>query len=93
MEKFERAEILVSGFVQGVGFRYFVYRNAVELDLNGYTQNLFTGEVITVAEGPKYLLEELYNRIKIGPSSSQVRGHNIKWSTATYEFLTFEIKR
>lgn len=86
-----RAEIVVDGLVQGVGYRYFVYRNAAELRLKGYTKNLYTGEVITVVEGEKHLIEELYYRMKIGPSHADVRKHRIKWYEPKYEFKNFEI--
>ena len=46
-----RAEIIVNGLVQGVGFRYFVYREARDLELKGFVKNLYTGEVFTAAEG------------------------------------------
>ena len=61
-----RAEILVNGLVQGVGFRYFVVREAQRLGLTGYVQNLFTGEVLTVVEGEKALVEEMINKLRIG---------------------------
>ncbi len=51
MSKLARATIIVNGVVQGVGFRYFVLRNANALGLKGYTKNLFTGEVLTEVEG------------------------------------------
>jgi acylphosphatase len=56
MDNMVRAEIIAEGFVQGVGFRYFVYRHAQQLGLNGFTRNLFTGEVETVVEGEKALI-------------------------------------
>jgi len=87
-----RAEILASGFVQGVGFRYFVVRKAEKFGLKGYTQNLYNGEVLTVVEGKKLFIEELYNQIKIGPSKSQVKNVFIKWGNYQNEFTTFEIK-
>ncbi|MCX7876591.1 MAG: acylphosphatase [Melioribacteraceae bacterium] len=87
-----RAEIIIDGLVQGVGFRYFVFRNATKLGLKGYTQNLFTGEVLTVAEGPKYLIDELYEVIKIGPRSASVKKHSINYSQYKNEFTSFEIK-
>ena len=37
-----RAEIVVNGLVQGVGYRYFVVREAKKLGLKGYTKNLYT---------------------------------------------------
>ncbi len=92
MAKNFRAEIIVNGLVQGVGFRYFVVRNARNLGLTGYTKNLYTGEVLTIAEGPKYKLEELFNLIKIGPLSADVRNATIIWSEAKDEFKTFEVR-
>lgn len=67
------AEFVISGIVQGVGFRYFVYRNATALDLTGYVKNLTNGDVLTVVEGRKDLVEELYNRLKIGPIRAYVK--------------------
>ena len=37
-----RAEIIVNGLVQGVGYRYFVQREANKLGLKGFVKNLFT---------------------------------------------------
>ena len=91
-ENLTRAEILVGGIVQGVGFRYFVLRNAQALGLKGYTKNLYTGEVLTVAEGPKHLVEELSKKIKIGPGNSYVKSFNIKWMKPTNEFKSFEVR-
>ncbi len=87
-----RAEIIVNGLVQGVGFRYFVFRNATKLGLKGFTQNLFSGEVLTVVEGPKYLIEELFEFIKIGPRNANIKNASIKFSEAKNEFTNFEIK-
>ena len=94
MEKdYKRAEIIVNGFVQGVGFRYFVYRNAKALGLKGYTKNLFTGEVLTVVEGSGLMIEELSNKIKLGPSNASVRKYNIIWLEPKNELEDFEIRR
>ena len=88
-----RAEITVSGLVQGVGFRYFVLRKATELKLKGYTKNQIDGKVLTVVEGEKYLIESLYNELKIGPMHAQVKGSNICWSSFVSEFTNFEVRR
>lgn len=89
---FVKAEIIVSGLVQGIGFRYFVYSKAQSLGLKGYTKNLFSGEVFTVVEGERYLVEELIDYIKIGPSRSHVKSHSVNWFEYKNEFTTFEIK-
>lgn len=89
---FSRAEILASGFVQGVGFRYFVVKHAELLGLKGFTENLYSGEVLTVVEGEKGFIDELQKKIKIGPSRAQVRNVFVKWYEFKNEFTKFEIK-
>ena len=87
-----RAEIIVNGLVQGVGFRYFVYREANNLGVKGFVKNLYTGEVVTVAEGEKALVAELINKIKIGPSHAAVKNFHVDWQEPSNEFTTFEVR-
>lgn len=87
-----RAEILVNGLVQGVGFRYFVVRNAERLNLRGYVQNLYSGEVVTLVEGDKINIEELFNLLKLGPPHADVKNTIIKWMEYKNEFKSFEVK-
>jgi len=54
----------VNGLVQGVGFRYFVYREAAKLGLKGLTKNLYSGEVLTVVEGEKAMIEDLIKKLR-----------------------------
>ncbi len=88
-----RAEIIAEGLVQGVGFRYFITRNAESLGLKGYVKNLFSGEVQTVIEGEKSKIEDLHNKIKSGPSHSQVSNTKIVWRENKDEFNQFEVRR
>ncbi|MBA4406477.1 acylphosphatase [bacterium] len=88
----KRAEILVNGLVQGVGFRYFVVRRAEELGLRGYTKNIFSGEVYTVVEGERAIIEDFYDKIKIGPLHAHVKNASIKWSESKNEFTQFEVR-
>ncbi len=87
-----RAEIYINGLVQGVGFRYFILRNAEQLGLTGYTKNLYTGEVQTVVEGSRAAIEELFKKIKTGPSHASVNKAVITWSNSKNEFSHFEIR-
>ena len=87
-----RAEIIVSGVVQGVGFRYFVVRKAKALGLKGFVENLYTGQVLTVVEGEKAIIEELFKEIKIGPSHASVKNCFIDWHEYKNEFKDFEVK-
>lgn len=63
---------LVTGRVQGVGFRYFVQRRAVELGLAGWVRNRPDGGVEVLAEGPVAALAKLRQALECGPSLARV---------------------
>jgi acylphosphatase len=88
-----RAEIVINGLVQGVGFRYYILKHAQQLGLTGYTKNLFSGEVETVVEGEISLIEELFSLIKAGPRSASVNSAKIYWSAPKNEFNSFGIRQ
>jgi acylphosphatase len=92
MSKLSRATIIVDGVVQGVGFRYFVLRNANALGLKGYTKNLFTGEVLTEVEGEEGMIHELIKKLKVGPSHAYVKNCKVEWKEFQNEFKDFEVR-
>ena len=63
---------LISGRVQGVGFRYFVVRRAGALGLTGWTRNLPDGRVEVVAKGEADDLGQLETALRSGPRSAHV---------------------
>jgi acylphosphatase len=63
---------LIHGRVQGVGFRWFVHREAAELGLRGWVRNTDTGEVEVVASGPPEDLAELRALLHQGSRGSRV---------------------
>lgn len=63
---------LVRGRVQGVGFRWFVHREASELDLRGWVRNTEEGDVEVVAAGDPQDLEDLRRSLRRGPRGSRV---------------------
>jgi len=63
---------LIQGRVQGVGFRWFVHREASELDLRGWVRNTEEGEVEVVASGTAEDLAELRASLRRGPRGSRV---------------------
>jgi acylphosphatase len=65
---------LVSGLVQGVGFRWFVARHARALGLAGYARNLPDGRVEVVVSGPDDALPALERLLRAGPANAQVEG-------------------
>ncbi|WIB76578.1 acylphosphatase [Curtobacterium sp. MCPF17_002] len=67
-----RMHAVVSGTVQGVGFRYWTARKADGLALTGYARNLFDGTVEVEAEGPAPAVDALMGFIRTGPPSATV---------------------
>lgn len=63
---------LVQGRVQGVGFRWFVCREAGELELRGWVRNTEDGDVEIVAAGHQEDLDELRASLRKGPRGSRV---------------------
>lgn len=68
------ARFLVSGEVQGVGFRWFVARHSRQLGLRGCARNLPDGRVEVVVAGPNESLEQLAVLLGSGPAHAQVTG-------------------
>lgn len=63
---------LVSGRVQGVGYRHFVLRAGRRLGLSGWTRNLEDGRVEILAEGAGESLEALGAELRAGPPGARV---------------------
>jgi acylphosphatase len=68
----ERRRFLVSGEVQGVGFRAFVWREARRLEVDGWVRNHFDGSVEVLAEGSPQQLDDLASALAAGPRMSRV---------------------
>lgn len=82
----------VSGRVQGVGFRFFVEREAVRLGLRGWVRNLAGGDVEVVAQGPQERLTELLARLREGPPLSWVANVAVDWRQPDATLRSFQIK-
>jgi acylphosphatase len=63
---------LIQGRVQGVGFRWFVQREAAELELRGWVRNTEDGDVEVVAAGEAGNLDELRVSLRRGPRGARV---------------------
>src|ERR1043166_3322043 len=64
---------LISGHVQGVGFRYFVERAANEIGVTGWARNLDDGRVEVHANGTQRKLDDFEARLRQGPPRADVR--------------------
>lgn len=88
----KRLVALVSGRVQGVGYRFFVAEQAHRLGLTGYVRNLPDGEVEVVAEGEEAVLHQLLSALWKGPPAARVTGVQAIWEVASGEFRSFDIR-
>ncbi|HET7168784.1 MAG TPA: acylphosphatase [Candidatus Limnocylindrales bacterium] len=86
-----RLDATTRGRVQGVGFRYFVLRRAMDLGVVGWVANTPDG-VRCVAEGPMWALEDLLSSLTEGPAGALVERVLPTWSSATGRFTSFEIR-
>jgi len=83
--------LIVTGMVQGVGFRWFVRQQARRLDLTGWVRNRPEGTVEILAEGPEEGLADLTEAVKRGPSGSLVRSVESQPVHHTGRHISFEI--
>jgi len=87
-----RAEILISGEVQMVGFRSFTARHASALGLTGYVRNLNDGRVEVVVEGDEKRIDDLISLLREGPPMARVTDVKVVKTAHTGEFGRFDIK-
>jgi acylphosphatase len=87
-----RLHAVVTGFVQGVSFRYYTQRKAGTLGVAGWVRNRGDGSVEVMAEGSRTALVSLAAFLKTGPPSAQVSHVELAWLEPTGEFLSFDVR-
>ena len=87
-----RAHLLISGVVQGVGYRWSCQRAAVRIGVKGWVRNLDDGRVEAVAQGPREQVEELIKWCYRGPSEASVSDIAVTYEEPTEEFQDFGIR-
>lgn len=93
MSDLVRADMTVSGKVQGVFYRASCQAEAMRLGVMGEVRNLPGGEVEVIAEGERPAVEELVVWCRHGPPSAEVENVTVRWSHARGEFRTFMVSR
>jgi acylphosphatase len=84
--------VLIEGRVQGIGFRYWVYDQAVRRGLDGWVRNLADGRVEAVFAGPEHEVDEMVSACWQGPRFSKVVRVASQYSDGLPE-PGFEIRR
>jgi acylphosphatase len=72
MANLETRRYVVSGRVQGVGFRWFVEREAAQLGISGWVRNCQDGDVEVMATGTPEQLRTLRQKLQEGPRAARV---------------------
>ena len=86
-------QVIYSGHVQGVGFRYTVRTVAAGFTVTGTVRNLPDGDAELIAEGAKDELAAFRQAIRESGLEHFVRDEAVSWAEAKNEFRGFEIVR
>ncbi|WP_036483018.1 acylphosphatase [Myxosarcina sp. GI1] len=89
----KKVRAIVSGRVQGVGFRMSTQSKAKQIGVAGYVRNLASGEVEIVAAGEAEPVNELLTWAEMGPPSAVVNDLQVECLADDEEFKGFEIRR
>ncbi len=87
-----RFHAVVSGDVQGVGYRAYVQYHASRLGVSGYARNEWDGSVQVIAEGDRETLESIIEKLRKGPRGATVNRVDVIWSEPTGEFRYFAVR-
>ena len=88
-----RLQVLFSGRVQGIGFRYTVKQTSLGFEVTGWVKNLADGRVELLVEGERGELEAFQAAIPEAGLRRFIRETQAEWSNGTGEFRGFEIAR
>jgi len=85
-------KFVISGRVQGVGYRFFAERWAEQLGISGYVKNLWDSTVEVYAIGDSVSLEQFKLRLAEGPRAARVAGVSESDEAADKRYLRFTIE-
>ena len=88
----EAKRYLVRGRVQGVGFRWFVEREAHILGIAGWVRNNHDGSVEVLAQGTRDQLSGLHSRLREGPRAARVDAVEVSDATPAAGLTSFRIE-
>ena len=83
--------LVISGFVQGVGYRRFVKKTALRLGLTGWVKNIDKNKVEVLLSGSKKTIEKILEACYKGPFLADIKNIDIEWEDKNVNFKSFEI--
>ena len=84
--------VYVSGYVQGVAFRYTAIRQANRLSVTGWVKNLRDGRVELILEGEEASVREMLDWCYHGPRGAHVKEVYTESCSYTSRYTTFEVR-
>ncbi len=87
-----QARLFISGFVQGVGFRRFIQKQAQEMDVFGWVRNLPEGKVEVLLQGERQEVEMMIDACHRGPFLAEIDEVEIAWEAITQEYPDFTVR-
>jgi acylphosphatase len=84
-----RTKVVVHGLVQGVAFRHYTCRRAMELGVTGWVRNLPDGSVEGLFEGDETAVKALVEWCRSGPPAARVERLDLRDDTYRGEFNSF----
>ncbi len=88
----DRLHVEIEGRVQGVGFRFATYDQAVGLGLRGWVRNLSDGRVEAEFMGRRDVLERMLQWCRVGPRMAHVTHVEASWGEGEWGNGAFEIR-
>jgi acylphosphatase len=89
----KQAHVIISGYVHGVGYRYFIRSNARKLGLTGWVRNTSNGKVEAFLQGTQEQIEEMLGLARQGPMLSEVKDIEVEWEEREEKLEIFEIRK
>jgi len=86
-----RARVLATGYVSGIGFRWFLHKKAEECGATGWVHNLDDGRLEAVFEGNRDQVETMISHARSGPEAAHVTDVQIFWEQPEGKWDELEI--
>ncbi|MBI4078769.1 MAG: acylphosphatase [Candidatus Levybacteria bacterium] len=87
----QQVRVLISGFVQGVGFRHFVRSEARKRSVTGWVCNTQDGGVEAILQGSKEKIEQMVQLCRKGPFLAEVKDVVVVWEDAKERYEDFTV--
>ncbi|NQT24503.1 acylphosphatase [candidate division KSB1 bacterium] len=86
-----QAHIIITGTVQGVGYRFFASRLARQMGLTGWVKNSSSNQVEIQIEGARGLIEAFIKDLKTGNAYARVQDVQVEWRPFSGKYNTFDV--